>query len=47
MKSWFVTAYAVNLQARVDQFIGDGSVELDNFHSLSVAQSAGGFPKGS
>jgi hypothetical protein len=46
MEVWFVMARAVNLQAGVDYFVGDGPVEFDNFHPLSVTQSAGGFPKG-
>jgi hypothetical protein len=47
MELWFVTAWAVDLQAGVDYFAGDaGPVEFDDFHPLSVAQSAGGFCKG-
>jgi hypothetical protein len=31
--------------ARVNKLIWDGSGKFDNFHLLSVAQRAGGFPK--
>jgi hypothetical protein len=43
MEPWFVMACSMNFGAIVDEFIRDYSVKFDNFHPLSVAQSAGGF----
>jgi hypothetical protein len=35
----------MDFEARVDKFIGDHLEKFDNFHSFSVAQSAGGLAK--
>jgi hypothetical protein len=44
MKPGFVMACTVNFGARVDQFVGDSSVEFYDLHPFSVAQqSPGGF----
>jgi hypothetical protein len=46
VEPWFVSACSVDFGTRVDEWIGGGSGELDNFHLFSVAQSAGGLAEG-
>jgi peroxiredoxin len=46
IEPWFVMTCSVNFGARVDQFIGDGSVEFNDLHPFSATQSTGGFTKG-
>jgi hypothetical protein len=36
----------MNFGARVDQFIGDGSVDFSNLHPFSVTQTTGGLSEG-